>query len=119
MTKLQVFGTWHKIPRKKVTYGDPGLSYTYSGVTFHPKPWIPVLTRIRERITSETGHTFNFVLINRYSPFPLHKADFPSNETKQTTHAVFEFNREIIIVLLVSNCLGLKDVSAKKGRRFS
>ncbi|XP_050836353.1 DNA oxidative demethylase ALKBH2 isoform X1 [Serinus canaria] len=65
MTKLQVFGTWHKIPRKKVTYGDPGLSYTYSGVTFHPKPWIPVLTRIRERVTSETGHTFNFVLINR------------------------------------------------------
>ncbi|KAF2986586.1 hypothetical protein EK904_009211 [Melospiza melodia maxima] len=66
MTKLQVFGTWHKIPRKKVTYGDPGLSYTYSGVTFHPKPWIPVLTRIRERVTSETGHAFNFVLINRY-----------------------------------------------------
>ncbi|XP_002194047.4 DNA oxidative demethylase ALKBH2 isoform X1 [Taeniopygia guttata] len=66
LTKLQVFGTWHKIPRKKVTYGDPGLSYTYSGVTFHPKPWIPVLTRIRERVTSETGHTFNFVLINRY-----------------------------------------------------
>ncbi|NWZ74412.1 ALKB2 demethylase, partial [Acrocephalus arundinaceus] len=66
LTKLQVFGTWHKIPRKQVTYGDPGLSYTYSGVTFHPKPWIPVLTRIRERVTSETGHTFNFVLINRY-----------------------------------------------------
>ncbi|XP_041266046.1 DNA oxidative demethylase ALKBH2 isoform X2 [Onychostruthus taczanowskii] len=65
-TKLQVFGKWHKIPRKKVTYGDPGLSYTYSGVTFHPKPWIPVLTRIRERVTSETGHSFNFVLINRY-----------------------------------------------------
>ncbi|KAI1233073.1 hypothetical protein IHE44_0006266, partial [Lamprotornis superbus] len=64
LTKLHVFGTWHKIPRKKVTYGDPGLSYTYSGVTFHPKPWIPVLTRIRERVTSETGHTFNFVLIN-------------------------------------------------------
>uniref|UniRef100_A0A8C5J0I6 AlkB homolog 2, alpha-ketoglutarate dependent dioxygenase n=1 Tax=Junco hyemalis TaxID=40217 RepID=A0A8C5J0I6_JUNHY len=65
--RLQVFGTWHKIPRKKVTYGDPGLCYTYSGVTFHPKPWIPVLTRIRERVTSETGHTFNFVLINRYT----------------------------------------------------
>lgn len=82
MTKLQVFGTWHKIPRQKVTYGDPGLSYTYSGVTFHPKPWIPVLTRIRERVTSETGHTFNFVLINRYSPFQLHPAASSSNITK-------------------------------------
>ncbi|NXE96931.1 ALKB2 demethylase, partial [Menura novaehollandiae] len=66
LTKLHIFGAWHKIPRKAVTYGDPGLSYTYSGVTFHPKPWIPVLTRVRERVTSATGHTFNFVLINRY-----------------------------------------------------
>ncbi|NWS04640.1 ALKB2 demethylase, partial [Motacilla alba] len=79
-TKLHVFGTWHKIPRKKVTYGDPGLSYTYSGVTFHPKPWIPVLTRIRERVTSETGHTFNFVLINRYSPFPPSSFCFKGNK---------------------------------------
>ncbi|XP_041344347.1 DNA oxidative demethylase ALKBH2 isoform X1 [Pyrgilauda ruficollis] len=71
-TKLQVFGKWHKIPRKKVTYGDPGLSYTYSGVTFHPKPWIPVLTRIRERVTSETGHSFNFVLINRNTKRRVH-----------------------------------------------
>ncbi|NXK85645.1 ALKB2 demethylase, partial [Formicarius rufipectus] len=65
-TKLHVFGKWHNIPRKQVTYGDPELSYTYSGVTFHPKPWIPVLNRIRERVTLATGHTFNFVLINRY-----------------------------------------------------
>ncbi|NXN78081.1 ALKB2 demethylase, partial [Bombycilla garrulus] len=66
VTKLHVFGTWHKIPRKKVTYGDPGLSYTYSGVTFQPKAWIPVLRRIQERVTAATGHSFNFVLINRY-----------------------------------------------------
>ncbi|NXD31104.1 ALKB2 demethylase, partial [Spelaeornis formosus] len=66
LTKLRVFGTWHAIPRQKVTYGDPGLSYTYSGVTFRPKPWIPVLSRIRERVTAATGHAFNFVLINRY-----------------------------------------------------
>lgn len=83
MVKLQVFGTWHKIPRKKVTYGDPGLSYTYSGVTFHPKPWIPVLTRIRERVTSETGHTFNFVLINRYSPFPGAPSSFSFKSNKK------------------------------------
>ncbi|XP_009634269.2 DNA oxidative demethylase ALKBH2 [Egretta garzetta] len=66
MTKLHVFGKWHDIPRKQVTYGDPELTYTYSGVTFSPKPWIPVLNRIRDRVTLETGHTFNFVLINRY-----------------------------------------------------
>uniref|UniRef100_A0A8D0GVY2 DNA oxidative demethylase ALKBH2 n=1 Tax=Sphenodon punctatus TaxID=8508 RepID=A0A8D0GVY2_SPHPU len=66
LTKLHIFGKWHNIPRKQVTYGDVGLSYTYSGVTFSPKPWIPVLDRIRERVTVATGHTFNFVLINRY-----------------------------------------------------
>ncbi|KAJ6656582.1 hypothetical protein lerEdw1_003469 [Lerista edwardsae] len=65
-TKLHVFGKWHNIPRKQVTYGDAGLTYTYSGTTFAPKPWIPVLDRIRDRIQLATGHTFNFVLINRY-----------------------------------------------------
>ncbi|NXY92629.1 ALKB2 demethylase, partial [Alcedo cyanopectus] len=66
MTKLQVFGKWHKIPRQQVTYGDPELTYTYSGVTFSPKPWIPVLSSIRDRLALDTGHAFNFVLINRY-----------------------------------------------------
>ncbi|XP_062445859.1 DNA oxidative demethylase ALKBH2 [Rhea pennata] len=66
LTKLHVFGKWHSIPRKQVTYGDPELTYTYSGVTFSPKPWIPVLDHIRDRVALHTGHTFNFVLINRY-----------------------------------------------------
>ncbi|XP_060699466.1 DNA oxidative demethylase ALKBH2 isoform X1 [Hemiscyllium ocellatum] len=65
-TKVQVFGKWHNIPRKQVTYGDLGLTYTYSGVTLAPKPWLPVLEMIRARVTQATGHTFNFVLINRY-----------------------------------------------------
>ncbi|XP_060106380.1 DNA oxidative demethylase ALKBH2 [Heteronotia binoei] len=66
LTKLQVFGKWHNIPRKQVTYGDSGLTYTYSGVTFSPKPWIPVLEHIRDQVQQATSHTFNFVLINRY-----------------------------------------------------
>ncbi|XP_048412136.1 DNA oxidative demethylase ALKBH2 [Stegostoma tigrinum] len=65
-TKVQVFGKWHNIPRKQVTYGDLGLTYTYSGVTLTPKPWLPVLEMIRARVMQATGHVFNFVLINRY-----------------------------------------------------
>uniref|UniRef100_A0A8C5UJJ3 DNA oxidative demethylase ALKBH2 n=1 Tax=Malurus cyaneus samueli TaxID=2593467 RepID=A0A8C5UJJ3_9PASS len=87
LTKLHVFGTWHKIPRKKVTYGDPGLSYTYSGVTFYPKPWIPVLTRIRERVTSETGHTFNLVLINRYKDGLDHIGEHRDDEKELVPHS--------------------------------
>ncbi|XP_053136062.1 DNA oxidative demethylase ALKBH2 [Hemicordylus capensis] len=80
LTKLHVFGKWHKIPRKQVTYGDVGLTYTYSGVTFSPKPWIPVLSRIRNRIHTATGHTFNFVLINRYNDGHDHMGEHRDDE---------------------------------------
>ncbi|NXU53663.1 ALKB2 demethylase, partial [Turnix velox] len=80
MTKLQVFGKWHDIPRKQVTYGDPELTYTYSGVTFSPKPWIPVLNHIRERVTSDTGHHFNFVVINRYKDGEDHIGEHRDDE---------------------------------------
>ncbi|XP_038619035.1 DNA oxidative demethylase ALKBH2 [Tachyglossus aculeatus] len=66
LSKVQVFGKWHNIPRKQATYGDPGLSYTFSGLTLSPKPWIPVMERIRDRVSQATGHNFNFVLVNRY-----------------------------------------------------
>lgn len=79
-TKLHVFGKWHNIPRKQVTYGDPELTYTYSGVTFSPKPWIPVLNHIRDRLVLETGHTFNFVLINRYKDGEDHIGEHRDDE---------------------------------------
>ncbi|XP_011887894.1 PREDICTED: alpha-ketoglutarate-dependent dioxygenase alkB homolog 2 isoform X1 [Cercocebus atys] len=66
LTRVQVFGKWHSVPRKQATYGDAGLTYTFSGLTLSPKPWIPVLERIRDRVSGVTGQTFNFVLINRY-----------------------------------------------------
>ncbi|NXN94660.1 ALKB2 demethylase, partial [Rhinopomastus cyanomelas] len=79
-TKLQVFGKWHRIPRKQATYGDPGLTYTYSGVTFSPQPWIPVLSHIRDRLAAETGHAFNFVLINRYKDGQDHIGEHRDDE---------------------------------------
>ncbi|XP_058137502.1 DNA oxidative demethylase ALKBH2 [Dasypus novemcinctus] len=66
LAKVQVFGKWHNVPRKQVTYGDAGMTYTFSGLTLSPKPWIPVLERVRDRVSRVTGWTFNFVLINRY-----------------------------------------------------
>ncbi|XP_046320302.1 DNA oxidative demethylase ALKBH2 isoform X2 [Marmota monax] len=38
----------------------------FTGLTLSPKPWIPVLECIRDRVSGLTGHTFNFVLVNRY-----------------------------------------------------
>ncbi|KAM4857864.1 DNA oxidative demethylase ALKBH2 [Urocitellus parryii] len=66
LARVQVFGKWHSVPRKQATYGDAGLTYTFSGLTLSPKPWIPVLECIRDRVSGLTGHTFNFVLVNRY-----------------------------------------------------
>ncbi|XP_053444564.1 DNA oxidative demethylase ALKBH2 isoform X2 [Nycticebus coucang] len=66
LARVQVFGKWHSVPRKQATYGDTGLTYTFSGLTLSPKPWIPVLELVRDRVSGVTGQTFNFVLINRY-----------------------------------------------------
>ncbi|XP_055970465.1 DNA oxidative demethylase ALKBH2 [Sorex fumeus] len=66
LARVQVFGKWHTVPRKQATYGDEGLTYTFSGLTLSPRPWLPVLERVRARVSAVTGQTFNFVLVNRY-----------------------------------------------------
>lgn len=63
--QVQVFGKVYDIPRKQATYGDAGLTYTYSGVSRTACPWTPTLEYIRDAVTKATGQTFNFVLINR------------------------------------------------------
>lgn len=65
--KLQVYGKSYSVPRKQATYGDEGLMYSFSGVHLLAKPWTPTLERIRDAVTRATGHSFNFVLINRYN----------------------------------------------------
>ncbi|XP_072164440.1 LOW QUALITY PROTEIN: DNA oxidative demethylase ALKBH2-like [Diadema setosum] len=67
LARIQVYGKWHDIRRKQVAHGDSGVTYKYSGVTVPAKPWTPLLSTIRDRIQEVTGHTFNFVLINRYA----------------------------------------------------
>ncbi|XP_028680766.1 DNA oxidative demethylase ALKBH2 [Erpetoichthys calabaricus] len=66
LAKVHVFGKLHNIPRRQATYGDQGLKYTFSGLQLSARPWTPTLVMIRDRVTEATGHSFNFVLINRY-----------------------------------------------------
>ncbi|WAR02552.1 ALKB2-like protein [Mya arenaria] len=66
LAKVKIFGKWHDIPRKQVAHGDPGLSYTFSNNTVPARPWTPFLDDIRDAVSDVTGHSFNFVLINRY-----------------------------------------------------
>ncbi|XP_042193324.1 DNA oxidative demethylase ALKBH2 [Callorhinchus milii] len=80
LSRVQVYGKWYQIPRKQVAHGDPRLTYKYSGVTLSPKPWLPVLERIRERVRETTGHVFNFVLINRYQDGKDHIGEHRDDE---------------------------------------
>lgn len=66
LARVRVFGKWHNLPRKQATYGDPGLTYTYSGIQTPARPWPPPLQHVRDLLVRVTGHHYNFVLINRY-----------------------------------------------------
>ncbi|XP_065122881.2 DNA oxidative demethylase ALKBH2 isoform X1 [Paramisgurnus dabryanus] len=78
--KVQVYGKMHNVPRKQATYGDEGLTYSFSGVHLLARPWTPTLIHIRDAVTKATGHTFNFVLINRYKDGDDHIGEHRDDE---------------------------------------
>jgi alkylated DNA repair dioxygenase AlkB len=63
---ITIYGKSVKVPRLVAWYGDAGKSYTYSGTTMHPEPWIPALLTMKARIEAVAGVTFNTVLLNYY-----------------------------------------------------
>ncbi len=64
--RIKFYGKESLVPRLEAWYGEEGKSYTYSGITMHPKPWTRELLAIKERIESTCDTTFNSVLLNRY-----------------------------------------------------
>ncbi|XDV20404.1 hypothetical protein PO909_025737 [Leuciscus waleckii] len=54
--------------------------YSFSGVHLLAKPWTPTLEHIRDAVTKATGHTFNFVLINRYKDGHDHMGEHRDDE---------------------------------------
>jgi DNA oxidative demethylase len=63
---VKLYGKKIKIPRKQIGYGDPGTSYSFSGMTVNSLPWIPIISKIKEDVEYVTGLKFNFCLVNRY-----------------------------------------------------
>jgi len=53
-------------PRLTSWHGDPGKSYTYSGLTVTPNDWTPELTHLKDELTEFLGFPFNSVLANYY-----------------------------------------------------
>ena len=63
---IRIFGQQIPQPRLTAWYGDPAARYTYSGLTWEPRPWTPPLQALRQRVEAATGTRFNSVLLNYY-----------------------------------------------------
>ena len=64
--RIRMFGREVASPRLSCWIGDADAAYRYSGSRFEPRPWLPALAVLRERLASELEHPFNSVLANRY-----------------------------------------------------
>jgi alkylated DNA repair dioxygenase AlkB len=53
-------------PRLTAWYADPGLTYSYAGVTHIAIPWTPTLAEVRRRVEEASGAPFNSLLLNFY-----------------------------------------------------
>jgi alkylated DNA repair dioxygenase AlkB len=56
----------HPLPRLTAYHADPGVSYTYSGVTHQSAPWPDYLADLRRRVEEAAEAPFNSLLINYY-----------------------------------------------------
>ncbi len=64
--QISLYGRTHPLPRLTCWIGDPGCSYTYSGVANRLEPWSPLLAALRARVETAAGCRFNSLLLNRY-----------------------------------------------------
>lgn len=64
--RIRLFGREVDSPRLSCWIGDAGAAYRYSGSRFEPRPWLPPLAALRERLQDQLGVPFNSVLANRY-----------------------------------------------------
>jgi alkylated DNA repair dioxygenase AlkB len=64
--KISMFGQSHDVPRLNAWYGDPGRSYSWSGIAMDPSPWTSTLHEVKKRVSELADTEFNSVLANLY-----------------------------------------------------
>jgi alkylated DNA repair dioxygenase AlkB len=78
---IVVWGKTYPQPRLTAWYGDPGCSYTYSGITLTPIAWSDLLLEIKHLVDDAAAVSFNSVLLNYYrdnhDSMGLHSDDEP------------------------------------------
>ena len=64
--QITLWGRTHPLPRLTCWMGDPGCSYTYSGVQNTIQPWTPAVQTLRDQVQEQVGWRFNSLLLNLY-----------------------------------------------------
>lgn len=64
--EITLFGRRVLQPRLTAWYGDPGSSYSYSGLQLEPRPWHPLLLALKGTVEEASDSRFNSVLANAY-----------------------------------------------------
>lgn len=63
---ITLYGRAVAAPRLSAWYGDPGASYSYSGLRLDPLPWNQTLMEVKQTVDALAGVHFNSALINLY-----------------------------------------------------
>ncbi|HEY9658766.1 MAG TPA: alpha-ketoglutarate-dependent dioxygenase AlkB, partial [Allocoleopsis sp.] len=63
---ITIYGRSLPQPRLTAWYGDPGKTYTYSGITMQPMPWTATLLELKATVEAVSEVEFNSVLLNLY-----------------------------------------------------
>ncbi len=79
---IVLFGKAVKIPRRQVWMGDAHCSYRYSGSTFPPQPWHPLVQELAHRVSAFLQQPFNCVLLNLYANGQQHMGWHADNEAE-------------------------------------
>lgn len=64
--QLKIYGKIHTSPRTICAFGDPGLTYKYSGTTVGCHAWTPTLNAVRDKIKNIIQNDITFCLANKY-----------------------------------------------------
>lgn len=59
-------GKQYPQPRLTAWFAEPGMAYSYSGITQIVQDWTPELLELKAKIEVATGATYNSVLLNYY-----------------------------------------------------
>lgn len=63
---ITIFGKTYPEPRLTQLYGDTGMKYGYSGISYDPLPWTDTLKEIKNAVEKQAETTFNICLLNLY-----------------------------------------------------